>query len=101
MPHGHRLEPSLVIAVTRAITTNTEDANALLVRIRATAIILGDPRWQNWSAYFRASTPEMHRAFDVVMLDCVATLPLDASLKFCPDEFFDALLSGTPLMICN
>ena len=101
MPDGHRLEPSLLIAVTRTITTNTDDANALLVRIRATAIILGDPRWQNWSVYFRASTPEMHRAFDVVMLDCVATLPLDASLKFCPDEFFDALLSGTPLMICN
>ena len=101
MPNGHRLEPSLLIAVTRTITTNTRDADALLVRIRATAIILGDPRWQNWSAYFRASTQEMHRAFDVVMLDCVATLPLDASLKFCPDEFFDALLSGTPLMICS
>jgi hypothetical protein len=101
MPDGHRLEPSLLIAVTRTITTNTDDANALLVRIRATAIILGDPRWQNWSTYFKASTPEMHRAFDVVMLDCVATLPLDASLKFCPNEFFDALLSGTPLMICN
>ena len=101
MPDGHRLEPSLLIAVTRTITSNTNDADALLVRIRATAIILRDPRWQSWSAYFRASTPEMHRAFDVVMLDCVATLPLDASLKFCPDEFFDALLSGTPLMICN
>ena len=101
MPNGHRLEPSLLIAVTRTITADTREADALLVRIRATAIILGDPRWQNWSAYFRASTPEMHRAFDVVMLDCVATLPLDASLKFCPDEFFDALLSGTPLMICN
>ena len=101
MPNGHRLEPSLLIAVTRTITTNTRDADALVVRIRAAAIILADPRWQNWSTYFRASTPEMRRAFDVVMLDCVATLPLDASLKFCPDEFFDALLSGTPLMICN
>ena len=101
MPTGHRLEPSLLIAVTRAITTNTNDANALLVRIRAAAIILGDPLWQSWSAYFRASTPELHRAFDVVMLDCVATLPLDASMKFCPAEFFDALLSGTPLVICS
>ncbi len=101
MPDGHRLEPSLLIAVTRTITTNTNDADALLVRIRAAAIILCDPRWQSWSTYFRASSPEMHRAFDVVMLDCVATLPLDASLKFCPDEFFDALLSGTPLIICN
>jgi hypothetical protein len=101
MPDGHRLEPSLLIAVTRTITANRHEADALLVRIRAAAIILGDPRWPSWSAYFRASTPEMHRAFDVVMLDCVATLPLDASMKFCPDEFFDALLSGTPLVICN
>ncbi len=101
IPDGHRLEPTLLIAVTRTITTNTNEADALLVRIRAAAIILCDPRWQAWSAYFRASTPAMHRAFDVVMLDCVATLPLDGSLKFCPDEFFDALLGGTPLKICS
>jgi hypothetical protein len=102
LPDGTlRLEPSLLTAITRKITTNTRDADALLVRIRAAAIIFGDPRWQTWSTHFRASTPEMYRAFDAVMLDCVATLPLDASLKFCPDEFFDALLGGTPLMICN
>ena len=94
MPDGHRLEPSLLIAVTRTITTNTHDADALLIRIRAAAIILRDLRWQNWSKYFKASTPELHRAFDAVMLDCVATLPLDAALRFSPDEFFDALLSG-------
>ena len=80
MPDGHRLAPTLLMAVTRTVTTNTNEADALLVRIRAAAIILCDPRWQAWSTYFRASTPAMHRAFDVVMLDCVATLPLDGSI---------------------
>ena len=47
MPDGHRLEPSLLIAVKRTITTVTGEADALLVRIRAAAIILRDPRWQN------------------------------------------------------
>ena len=101
MPNGYRLEPSLLIAVTRTITTDAREADALLVRIRAAAIILSDPRWPNWSAYFKASTPAMHRAFDVVMLDCLATLPLDASLRFSPGAFFDALLGGVPLAIRN
>ena len=101
IPNGYRLEPSLLIAVTRTITTDVREADALLVRIRAAAIILGDPRWPNWSAYFKASTPQMHRAFDVVMLDCVATLPLHPSLRFSPDAFFNALLSRLPLSISN
>ena len=101
MPNGYRLEPSLLIAVTRTITTDAREADALLVRIRAAAIILRNPRWSKWSAYFKASTPQMHRAFDVVMLDCVATLPLDPSLRFSPDEFFDALLGGMPCPISN
>ena len=101
MPNGYRLEPSLLIAVTRTITTDAREADALLVRIRAAAIILRNPRWSKWSAYFKASTPQMHRAFDVVMLDCVATLPLDPSLRFSPDAFFDALLSRLPLTISN
>ena len=101
MPNGYRLEPSMLIAVTRTITTDVREADALLVRIRAAAIILNDPRWPKWSAYFKASTPQMHRAFDVVMLDCVATLPLDPSLRFSPDTFFDALLSRLPLTISS
>ena len=39
MPDGHRLEPSLLMAVTRTITTNTDDAlppkRALLVQIQS------------------------------------------------------------------
>jgi hypothetical protein len=101
LPDGHRLEPSLLMEVTRTITADQSQAAALLVRIRATANILRDPRWPAWAMYYRASTPSQHRAFDAVMLDCVATLPLDAALRFSADAFFEALLGGMPLFVSN
>ena len=101
-------EPHLVVALVGPIAVLffayrgfTGEADALLVRIRAAAIILRDPRWQNWATYFKATTPGMHRAFDAVMLDVIATLPLDAALRFSPDAFFDALLSRLPLVVQN
>ena len=69
IPDGHQLEPALLIAVTRTITPDMAEADALLIRIRAAAIVLCDPRWPKWSAYFRAQDRARRAAFDHAVLD--------------------------------
>jgi hypothetical protein len=96
-----QLNPLLLIAVTRTLASNTSEADALLIRIRAAAIMLDDPRWHMWASCFRASQLDMQCIFEVVLLDCVATLPFDAWLQYSPDEFFDTLFSGTTLFVSN
>ena len=92
-----RLRPRLLIAVVCTVGGTEHDARALLVRIRAAAVMLRDPRWLPWSAYFKACSADAHAAFDAIVLDLVATLPLDASLLFSPNDFFDALLARVPV----
>jgi hypothetical protein len=101
IPDGHRLEPSLLIAVTRTITPNIAEADALLVRIRAAAIVMCDPRWPKWSAYFRAQDKVTRAAFDHAVLAVVAELPLDTSLKFTVTDFLDAVLEHVDAAIRN
>jgi hypothetical protein len=101
IPDGHRLEPALLVAVTRTITPDIEEADALLVRIRAAAIVLCDPRWPKWSAYFRAQDALRRAAFDQAVLGVVAALPLDASLKFASADFFDAVLERVDAASCT
>ncbi len=92
IPDGHRLEPALLIAVTRTITPRMAEADALLVRIRAAAIVMCDPRWPKWSAYFKAQGRQTRAAFDQAVLSVVAQLPLNAELKFPVTDFLDAVL---------
>ena len=73
------------------------EAITLLVRIRAAGIVMADPRWPKWSRYFRSNPQTTYRVFDAVVLDIIATLPLDASLRFAPEIFFDALLASIPV----
>jgi hypothetical protein len=101
IPDGHQLEPALLIAVTRTITPDTAEADALLIRIRAAAIVLCDPRWPKWSAYFRAQDRARRAAFDHAVLAVVAGLPLDASLKFVSADFFAALLERADAASCT
>jgi hypothetical protein len=93
MPDGYKLEPLQLMAMTRAISGNASEAEALLVRIRAAAIVMCDPRWPKWSAVHKTQSFELRRAFDHAVLDVVAALPLDASLKFNTTGFFDAVLA--------
>jgi hypothetical protein len=101
IPDGHRLEPSVLIAVTRTIAPNVGEADALLVRIRAAAIVFCDPRWPKWSAYFKAQDRATRAAFDHAVLAVVAQLPLNASLKFTVTDFLDAVLEHVDAAIRN
>ncbi len=95
IPLDQRLEPAHLIAISRRIGGSDAQSMALLVRIRATAIVLRDPRWLSWSAYFRTCGRDEHCLFDAAILHIVATLPLTGALRFHCDDFFDAVLDRT------
>lgn len=94
-PLVQRLEPTQLIAISRRIGGSDAQSMALLTRIRAAAVVLRDPRWSSWAAYFKTCGRDQHCLFDVAILHIVATLPLTAELRFDSDEFFDAVLART------
>lgn len=95
IPLKRGLEPAHLIAISRRYGCNDAQSMALLARIRAAAIVLRDPRWLPWSAYFRTCGRDEHCQFDAAILHIVATLPLTPALRFHSDDFFDAVLSRT------
>lgn len=96
VPLEHRLEPSMIIAISRRYGADVTQSLALLARIRAAAIVLRDPRWRPWAAYFQSCDRDSHCLFDAVLLHLVASLPLTPTLHFVSDDFFDALLARVP-----
>jgi hypothetical protein len=94
LPDGHRLCPALLRSVAHVIGCDRADTPALLARIRATAIIMNDPRWPPWSAHFQTCTAEQRQVFETALLGIIAGLPLLMDLTFHADAFFDALLAG-------
>ena len=60
IPLEQRLEPAHLIAISRRIGGSDAQSMALLARIRAAAIVLRDPRWLPWSAYFKTSGRDAH-----------------------------------------
>jgi hypothetical protein len=95
VPRSQRLEPALLIAATHHIGGDATHYAALLVRIRGTAIVLRDPRWLPWSAYFKTCGCDAHCLFDAALIHIIASLPLTAELRFHSDDFFDAVLART------
>lgn len=94
VPVGHRLNPAQLITIARGIGCSDVQTGALVVRIRAAAIELENPRWRPWSTYFRTCTPDARCRFDALVLRIIAELPLTSALRFAPGHFFDALLAG-------
>ena len=95
IPLEQRLDSNHLIAISRRIGCSDTEALALLARIRAAAIVLRDPRWLPWSAYFRTCGRDEHCLFDATILHIVATLPLTSALRFHSGDFFDAVLART------
>lgn len=95
IPLDQRLEPAQLIAISRRIGGSDRQSMALLARIRATAIVLRDPRWTDWMMYFRTCGRDEHCCFDAAILHIVATLPLSPTLRFDADAFFGAVLART------
>ena len=94
-PLEQRLQPAHLIAISRRIGGSDAQSMALLARIRAAAIVLRDPRWPAWMAYFKTCGRDEHCLFDATILHIVATLPLTSALRFHSDDFFDAVLART------
>jgi hypothetical protein len=94
-PLKQRLEPAHLIAISRRIGGSDAQSMALLARIRATAIVMRDPRWPVWMRYFRSCGRDAHCLFDASILHIVANLPLTGALRFHSDEFLDAVLART------
>ena len=98
LPDGHRLGPSLLVSVARAIGCSNTETPALPTRIRAAAIVMKDQRWPAWPIAMKWAGVEERQAFDAAMLQIIAALPLMQDLRFNADDFFDALLvSAIPL----
>jgi len=92
-PLAQRLEPPLLIAISRRIGGSDAQSVALLMRIRAAAVVLRDPRWLPWAAYFRTCGRDQHCMFDAAILHIIAALPLTPALRFDADDFFDEVLA--------
>ncbi len=92
-PVGQRVEPALLIAISRRIGGSDAQSVALLARIRAAAIVLRDPRWLPWTAYIRTCGRDTYCLFDAAILQIVASLPLPPALRFDADHVFDDVLA--------
>ena len=88
-----RLEPDLLIRIARAIGCSDREMPALVIRVRAAAIVFADRRWDHWLVVLRAGDADMRRANDAALLRIISELPLTAALRFSPDLFFRALLA--------
>ena len=93
IPPTTRLHPEFLVTMARSIGCDDREMPALLVRIRAAAFVLADPRWLPWSAYFRTCETQARCVFDAGLLSLIAELPLNAELRFETGRFFDALLA--------
>ena len=67
LPDGHRLDPSLVVSVARAIGCSRSETPALLTRIRAAAIVMNDPRWPAWPVAMKTAGVEEQRPLHTVL----------------------------------
>ena len=96
-----RLDPSLLVCVARVIGCSNTETPALLVRIRAAAIVMNDPRWPEWSGPIKAAVVEQRQAFDMALLRIIAGLPLTPDLNFNVANFFEALLARAIPQSCT
>lgn len=93
VPMCERLEPDLLIRIARAIGCSDREMPALVIRVRAAALVFADPRWDHWLLVLRAGDADLRRANDAALLRIISGLPLTACLRFSPDLFFRALLA--------
>jgi hypothetical protein len=94
IPKQDRLDPAVMIAIARVITRSEGEAMALFARIRALGMVMRDPRWQPWQAYFRNCDAGERRCFAFHIRRLAGILPVTRDLRFSADVFFEELLSG-------
>ena len=94
IPKQDRLDPAVMIAIARVITRSEGEAMALFARIRALGMVMRDPLWQPWEAYFRNCDARERRCFAFHIRRLAGILPVTRDLRFSSDAFFEELLSG-------
>lgn len=94
LPHlAKRVRPTAYTYVHIALGAAPEEAATLLVRFRAAKAVLADARWNVWRDVMRRSSFDVRQRLDDLVIELIATLPLDAGLRFDVECFFAALLA--------
>lgn len=55
---------------------------------------MGDVRWQQWRRYFKQADRVSRLRFDALLMQLIASAPLDERANFDADIFFSQLLAG-------
>jgi hypothetical protein len=85
----NQLDTIVTTACKRAATQ--DEAVALLIRIRAAAILFRDLQWLAFMTGIRVKASNELTLVDGIILELIATRPLDASLHFVTDDFCNAM----------
>lgn len=94
IPKPDRLDPAVLIAIARVIARNEGEAMAVFTRIRALGMVMRDPRWQPWEAYFKNCDAGECRCFAFHIRRLAGILPVTRDLRFSADAFFEELVTG-------
>lgn len=86
------VRPAHMHLIARALGCAGPEAQALTLRLVATAIVFHDPRWPAWSRFHKAQSLTGRRIFESTLTQAVACTPIDAAGRFHADAFFDDLL---------
>jgi hypothetical protein len=85
----NQLDTIVNTACKRAGTQN--EAVALLIRIRAAAILFREPQWLAFMSSIRVTASNRMTMMNGIILDLIATQPLDASFHFVTDDLCHAM----------
>ena len=92
LPQSHARTSEQLLLVATCTGRNEREAAALFVRLVTAAFICRDSRWPRWRSVSQASVTA-NIAFEALVLDLFATLPLKQDLTASADGFFAALLT--------
>lgn len=91
---AQRSEPRVFLHIASALGAAPREAASLLVRLRAAETLMGDVRWQQWRRYFKQADRVSRLRFDALLMQLIASAPLDERANFDADIFFSQLLAG-------
>jgi hypothetical protein len=80
-----------IIATACSTASSQDEALALLIRMRAAAILFRDKQWLDCISRIRTNASCQLAMKDGIILELIATQPLDASLHFDTDDFCNAM----------
>jgi hypothetical protein len=80
-----------IIAMACSTATSQGEALALLIRLRAAAILFRDELWLDCISRIRTKASYQLTMMDRIIIELIVTQPLDPSLHFVTDDFCNAM----------